>query len=102
MTSTEEKHYDGVYPKTAEEWWKLLNDFGEQIQNDFFRYGTQSEWKKFRNAVRGHKNTGWIVHFLNEVWWKLPDTSSIHDIPTFKLLCDLCSEAGAHTMEENS
>lgn len=34
-----------------------------------------------------------LLHYLHEAWWKAPDKPTIHQIPGWGILCDLCSES---------
>jgi hypothetical protein len=34
-----------------------------------------------------------IARLFNAAWWNAPDSPHIHEIPSWQMLCDLCSES---------
>lgn len=78
------------YAQTMEEWWFLVDHHWENllsIVQRFFPNGAQKaeEAKEERN---GHI----LLSCMNEAWWKAPDEPSIHSIPDWGQLCNLCSD----------
>jgi hypothetical protein len=47
--------------------------------------------EEFNIAV---KNENWneVVNILNKTWFGIPESRDAHNIPSFHVLCDLCSE----------
>ena len=106
------------YPKTAEEWWKLVDDNWEAIVGILERFlplhslatdppgklnGKILMYTNLADILRAKKNKDGhkLCRYFNGAWNEAPDDPSIHNILGWDLLCDLCSEE--HVLyEENN
>ena len=91
--------------ETKDDWWTLLETSWSNILDMAVQVGAPlgqnidldgkdmpiSLLKQMEDAKTA-KNWEVLSIFFNKVWWMLPDESSIHSIPGFHSLCDLCSE----------
>ena len=77
-------------PETPEQWWALLEQHHSNIEMIIERYNV-GKLSAFRNAV---KERNWVVasSAMNTAWFNAHDNASIHSIPSWGVLCDLCSE----------
>ncbi len=79
------------YPRTKEEYWNIVDAHWENLYNIMVRYLPKDQLAKADN-FRLNKDPA-IVHLFNDAWWNAPDNRSIHAIPSWYVLCDLCSES---------
>lgn len=92
------------YPKTKQEWWETLEAHWDNIWDILSMFlplskkvnchDIQTETTMAQNVEIARKERSPdMVHYLNAAWWKAPDNPSIHSIPSWGVLCDLCSES---------
>jgi|HubBroStandDraft_2_1064218.scaffolds.fasta_scaffold1048408_1 hypothetical protein len=79
------------YPKTAEEYWKTVDTYWADLYNILVRFLPNNRLAQ-ADHLRLIKNAE-LVSLFNDAWWNAPDNQSIHSIPGWHILCDLCSEA---------
>jgi hypothetical protein len=103
-------------PKTAEEWWALVETHWDDLETIIFTYmdcntpandppgdvsgkitgrNIGEEIKYLRKIKDGHK----LARYFNGAWGLAPDQPGIHRIPGWHALCDLCSEE--YVLDEN-
>ena len=74
---------------TGEDWLELFRSHWNDlyaIVNRFTPYEALFEKLKESDDVLR------LCNLLEEAWWNAPDDPKIHDIPSWDVLCDLCSE----------
>jgi hypothetical protein len=79
------------YPKTKEEYWNIVDQHWENLYDILFMYLPKEEVAKADN-LRLAKDRK-IANLFNDAWFAAPDHRSIHSIPSWHVLCDLCSES---------
>lgn len=101
-----------MVPTTKDEWWQLLEDRWEQISDilhmflpmwehhDIWYTPTVPSMDGVVENLRIFRNPE-IARYLNAAWASAPDDSSIHSIPGWGALCNLCSEEWCLYEEEN-
>jgi hypothetical protein len=91
-------------PATAEDYWVVVDNywsyllaiierFGPPLKLDEMLLGSEilsvsvaaTRWKENRD-IR-------LVEYFNDTWAAAPDCGTIHMIPGWHILCDLCSES---------
>lgn len=76
---------------TKEDWWNVLDTHYKNICitiTNIYEPFLPSFCKAYQE-----KDEELILKILNEVWWKAPDDQSIHSLPSWDAICDLCSES---------
>lgn len=93
----------GRPPTTKEEWWSLLDKHWKVLNDilahyldyraymDYSGKPTERTMEQIVFDLKEQRNPD-IARYLNSAWWQAPDSSYIHSIPGWGLLCDLCSE----------
>ncbi|MGE3320394.1 MAG: hypothetical protein AB7I18_13960 [Candidatus Berkiella sp.] len=79
------------YPKTKEEYWDTVDRYWEDLYDILVRYLPKEDLAK-ADHYRLEKNPA-VSKLFNDAWWNAPDHRSIHSIPSWHVLCDLCSES---------
>ena len=79
------------------EWPKLVNILEQLLpmgENTDPVRDTLFTDKPLRDIVRElfESEDRGLVDYFQEAWWRALDSSSIHNIPGWHVLCDLCSE----------
>lgn len=87
MCEEDEKLYEG-YPNNEEEWIQTLTNWTPELQHIVDAYASGEELTALITA----KDWTSIASILNNAWFNAPDCPSIHQIPGWNVLCDLCSE----------
>ena len=97
------------YPKTKDEWWKLVDDFWPQLLGLMNRWigmtdnedidGNITECQRSEEIAKMKQDRDpRLVSYLNGAWGNAPDVPELSEIPGWGILCDLCSEN--HVLEE--
>jgi len=78
------------YAKNLDEWWFLVTHYWGDLLGFLQRLGPE----KLVGAKRAFENKeARNMHgYLHKAWEALPDHPSIHAMPGFYSLCDLCSD----------
>jgi hypothetical protein len=82
-------------PTDAQEWWDVLKEWWPEITAiwrqfcHFQRHISDEELLEMRRVRKKE-----LEEFCHRAWSNAPDSGSIHAIPGWGVLCDLCSEAG--------
>ena len=96
--------YIGNYPKSSDEWWKLVDDnwsdliglmnmyLGMTDQEDINGKLTPLKQRSQEIAEMKQNRDPTLARYLFGVWHNAPDNSSIHELKGWSLLCDLLSE----------
>lgn len=79
------------YPKTAEEWWNNVDTYWANLYNILVMFLPKEQLKEADN-LRLQKDPK-LVRLFSDAWWNAPDNRGIHSIPSWHVLCDLCSES---------
>lgn len=79
------------YPKTKEEYWNIIDSHWENLYNIMVRFLPKEKLAQADN-FRLSKDSR-LSSLFNDAWWNAPDSRSIHTIPSWHVLCDLCSES---------
>jgi hypothetical protein len=91
------------YPKTKEEYWDLIDLHWMNLQEIFWLYLPMSEAVDYRkqpidrrmcievNRLRDERSDI-LPRYFHAAWAAAPDSFHIHSIPSWGVLCDLCSE----------
>ena len=98
-----------TYPKTKEEWWKLVDDSWPQLLGLMNRWigmtdnedidGNITECQRSEEIAKMKQDRDpRLVSYLNGAWGNAPDVPGLSEIPGWGILCDLCSEN--HVLEE--
>ena len=91
---------------TPDDWWKLLEEHWANIVSIFSRFlpvnepvdyednlvGTLEPMNVLIERAKQDRDHYTLLRYLNAAWWAAPDKPWIHDIPSWGVLCDLCSE----------
>lgn len=91
------------YPKTKEEWWKSVNDNWPNLLNILQQFIGTDDYEdvngKLTDKPRSIEIATMISNkdpklakYFHAAWWNAPDNPSIRYIPSWHILCDLCSE----------
>lgn len=82
------------YAKTMEEWWFLVDHHWNNLITIIARFSPEHH----AQAVGGkHKKNAYDVYSaMNHAWYKAPNSKTLHRIPGWSALCDLCSDFPAH------
>jgi hypothetical protein len=78
--------------KTRTDWWIVLSNEWSNLQLIFAKFLTSKGEEQAREAFVNRDET-LMLSVLNNAWWNAPDNPSIHEIPGWNTLCDLCSES---------
>ena len=90
-------------PTTAEEYWALVDDHWEDLENIFYQFLPMHEHVDYLGHILGEQ-LGNVVRrlkkersldlprYFNAAWSAAPDNALIHEIQGWGILCDLCSE----------
>lgn len=108
------------YPNTKDEWWMLVDAnwealkslvrmFHPKLQNDTSDYKiTAQAAEEVSEAIREEirkdpqvfdleqlktDRDDSLAGIFSDTWFGAPESSSVHSVPKFGLLCDLCSES---------
>lgn len=79
------------YPKTKEEYWDIVDRYFQDLYNIMVMFLPKHELAKVDN-LRLTKDRE-LSRLFELTWGNAPDNRSIHNIPAWHVLCDLCSEA---------
>lgn len=125
-----EKYNSDNYPKTKEQYWKLVDDYWDDLSNIILQFhpgyknkhempitafNAEAACKAIREeiAVKSlcqdlspleqaqkykDERSDKIVTLFNQAWFGIPESTCCWNIPSFGLLCDLCSES--YVLEE--
>jgi hypothetical protein len=78
------------YPSNKEEYWQLVDQHWEDLFDIIFRFAP--EFAKLADEARLKKDDR-LSSIFEEAWGNAPDSPHIHYIPSWNILCNLCSEA---------
>lgn len=90
-------------PTTAEEWWKNVEEHWVHIEGILWRFLPLWDRKDLDGhfeekplcdkikRLKSEKNRD-LASYFQAAWGEAPDNQSIHEIPGWFILCDLCSE----------
>jgi hypothetical protein len=78
------------YPETKEEYWQFVDRHWADLHNIICMYAPD-EVENVAN-YRLNQNPK-IADIFQEAWSSAPDSPSIHYIPSWHILCNLCSES---------
>lgn len=79
------------YPKTTEEYWNIVDTYWDKLYNILVRFLPKEKLAQ-ADHLRLVKDPQ-LISLFNDSWWNAPDSLSIHSIPGWEVLCDLCSES---------
>lgn len=78
------------YPRTAEEYWNNVYDYWDDLSSILSRFVEPEELTDVEQ-LKSNKDES-LVRLFHKAWANAPDHRSIHSIPAWHVLCDLCSE----------
>lgn len=89
--------------KTVDDWWRVTEDCWPHLVNIMERFLPMGEFQNLDGTLLGvplreyvttmfERRDADIPRILNAAWGAAPDQPSIHSIPRWNVLCDLCSE----------
>ena len=58
---------------TDKKWFKLFDNTKHSFEWFFIDYGYESIWKGI-NIYRNQENRNRMLHYMNKVWFQLPDS----------------------------
>lgn len=79
------------YPTNREEYWQIVEEHWDNLKDILDRFLPAEDVAK-AEQMRTDKNRE-LAHLFNDAWFNAPDNRSIHSIPSWHVLCDLCSES---------
>ena len=85
------------YATNKNEYWQIVDANWADLYNILATYLPKEELSKADN-LRLNKDRE-LVDLFDDAWFAAPDHKSIHDIPGWHVLCNLCSEA--HVLYED-
>lgn len=91
------------YPKTKDEWWNNVDVAWDDLLDIMYMFLPMNGVDDYDRSILPHtlekeirycrKNRdSKLARYFNAAWWIAPDHPSIHQIPSWGVLCDLCSE----------
>ncbi len=90
---SKEEHTEVIergYAKNMKEWWILVdhhwNDLYEIVKRYAGKFSADAERAKLKRDSKK------LLSILNEAWFATPDIQTIHSIPGWGVLCNLCSD----------
>lgn len=89
--------------ETKEDWWYLVDKHWADLYRILDMYLPLSEHENLNKEIieetlgcfittLKEKKDEELVRYFHSAWWRAPDCPSIHKIPSWGILCDLCSE----------
>ena len=93
------------YPRTDVEWWTNVKTYWADLFEIFWIYLPMDEYgdrdgNVLVNSLAEHvtrlkeEQDPELARYFSAAWAAAPDNRSIHSIPSWGVLCDLCSESG--------
>ncbi|HUU89193.1 MAG TPA: hypothetical protein VMX17_15775 [Candidatus Glassbacteria bacterium] len=103
-----------TYPKNEKEWWASLEEHWENLMDIMAKFlpidlimanflpidlnTTNPEINhhmhlEFILTAKKNKHGHTLAKMLNKTWAAAPDEPWIHELPSWGVLCDLCSES---------
>ena len=79
-----------MYPKNKEEWWAILNEHWQNIHTIIERFVDEDKLLNLEELRQNEDPK--LDNILQEAWWNAPDNKTIFKLPSWLVLCDLCSE----------
>jgi hypothetical protein len=79
------------YPTSKDEYWKIVDTYWDNLYNILVRFLPKEKLIEADN-LRLIKSPE-LASLFNTAWANAPDHISIHSIPSWHVLCDLCSES---------
>lgn len=78
------------YPTSKETYWQIVDANWSNLIDIISRFA----FNRVKAAERARLTEDVsIVDIFQEVWNNAPDSPSLHYIPSWNILCDLCSES---------
>lgn len=77
-------------PNTKEEYWSTVEMYWKPLKKIVITY-VENANNEMLDKLLQEKNVDLGSYFQN-AWFSAPDRGSIHLIPAWHILCDLCSE----------
>lgn len=78
-------------PTSYDEYWFTVDAYWDQLYAILVKF-LPTEKLEHADAYRLNKDSE-ILSLFNDAWFNAPDNRSIHSIPGWHILCDLCSES---------
>lgn len=79
-----------AYPKSREEWWNMVRMSSAELLGIVYQFNP----KQVDDAKRAMQERNPKLAMIFEITWQnAPDSRTIHDLPGWGLLCNLCSES---------
>lgn len=78
------------YAQDLKEWWLLVDHHWNDLDGIIHSYAIGSAQDALRAKLKRSPEKLWKI--LNEAWFNAPDNATIHKMPGWGILCDLCSE----------
>lgn len=78
-------------PTSYDEYWFTVDAYWDQLYAILAKF-LPSETLEHADTYRLNKDSK-ISSLFNDAWFNAPDNRSIHYIPGWHILCDLCSES---------
>lgn len=88
LANTERKSMD--YPKTEQEWWDTVDSHWKDLKAILKYFLPNRNQDVFEKAKTSRSR--FLANHFNDAWFAAPDKPWIHDIPSWGIFCDLCSE----------
>lgn len=79
------------YPTNREEYWNIVEKYWDNLNDILRHFLPPQEYDKVDTLRRTQSRE--LAHLFNNAWSNAPDSPSIHSIPSWHVLCDLCSES---------
>lgn len=89
------------YPKTKDGWWANVDEYWDDLYSILLSFlpivdvgadiGLTIRLDKKVQLLKDNKDIE-LARYFGMAWARAPDDSSIHNIPSWHVLCDLCSE----------
>lgn len=78
-------------PATKEAYWAVVDEYWDELLALMIQFTLIVDVDQL-TKLKIDRDTHLVTHF-NNAWFAAPDHGSIHLLPAWNVLCDLCSES---------
>ena len=78
------------HANNEEEWWFLVDHHWNDLHSIINRFA--GSYSAGALKAKADRNKHKLYSIFNEAWFDAPDSPTLHSIPGWGIMCDLCSE----------